>query len=703
MNRTAKRILAGVLTVAIVGGGIGGGLYAWKQHRTKANPVEVERVERYADYNWGSQSSTSGMATSDYVQELYPEADKIIAEIVVSEGQDVKKGDVLLRYDTEKLEIDVAQAEHDLAQVNHDIETNTAELARVRKIRPYVPAPEPAPEPEPEPEPLPESEAELCTEVTSLSQAFAGTGTSDDPYRFLCTADCRVDPALLQTLLGLQKAAVPVTPADKEEPEQPTETEKPTQPSSEEPSSEEPSSETPSSEPSSPEESPSEDASDEPESSSAESSEPQTEDPSDPAPESTEGAKASGIRVAAAGNLSGLGRTVLSENETEAPDYYTLTEPVCVRFEVHEGDNEKLLLLYAWGIDAERGIYFEPQEIPEYDEPEEEPYIPPVVPVYPEEMYTAEELAGMIRDLEQTLTGLEHEKRTAELALETATRNLDSATVTSRIDGVVKTLTDPEEVLGSGEPFLVVSANQGFFVTGGISEALLTKAGPGTPITCSSWENGEMYFGEILEISPYPDESGQYWSGGMTNPNNSMYTFTAVIEEADSLRNGMYLDIQIETGEEVSDNFYIPKMLIREDNGSKYVFVAGEDGKLHRRTVQTGGTLWGDYLEIRSGLELTDYIAFPYGKNVKEGALVKMPEEAEFPEDPGIDPGIDPGFGPGFEPGFEGGEDFGGDEIIGGADDFGDEDFGTDDVFLPEEGMLTAGDPAGDATEGGTE
>ena len=32
-----------------------------------------------------------------------------------------------------------------------------------------------------------------------------------------------------------------------------------------------------------------------------------------------------------------------------------------------------------------------------------------------------------------------------------------------------------------------------------------------------------------------------------------------------------------------------------------------------------GKSLWGSYTEILSGLSADDLIAFPYGKNVKEG------------------------------------------------------------------------------------
>ena len=49
------------------------------------------------------------------------------------------------------------------------------------------------------------------------------------------------------------------------------------------------------------------------------------------------------------------------------------------------------------------------------------------------------------------------------------------------------------------------------------------------------------------------------------------------------------------------------------------MLVLGADGKLEKRIVTTGKSLWGNYTEVRSGLSAEDLVAFPYGKNVKPG------------------------------------------------------------------------------------
>jgi hypothetical protein len=49
------------------------------------------------------------------------------------------------------------------------------------------------------------------------------------------------------------------------------------------------------------------------------------------------------------------------------------------------------------------------------------------------------------------------------------------------------------------------------------------------------------------------------------------------------------------------------------------VYRRGEDQLLHKQYVTTGVVQWG-YTEIKSGLTVDDWIAFPYGKDVKENA-----------------------------------------------------------------------------------
>ena len=65
---------------------------------------------------------------------------------------------------------------------------------------------------------------------------------------------------------------------------------------------------------------------------------------------------------------------------------------------------------------------------------------------------------------------------------------------------------------------------------------------------------------------------------------------------------------------------YLEKAFVRTEKGNSYIFVRGADGKLEKRPVKVGKVLWGSYYEILSPLGEEDCLAFPYGKNVKQGA-----------------------------------------------------------------------------------
>ena len=69
------------------------------------------------------------------------------------------------------------------------------------------------------------------------------------------------------------------------------------------------------------------------------------------------------------------------------------------------------------------------------------------------------------------------------------------------------------------------------------------------------------------------------------------------------------------------NGFYLNSAFIRTEEGKSYVYVQGADGKLEKREITTGPTLWGQ-TKIYSGMEMGEYVAFPYG--VKEGAPTEV-------------------------------------------------------------------------------
>lgn len=236
------------------------------------------------------------------------------------------------------------------------------------------------------------------------------------------------------------------------------------------------------------------------------------------------------------------------------------------------------------------------------------------------EGYTEEELAKMIPEKENELKSLDIQKRQQQLQLETLLNTASDGMVYADVSGVVKSVGNPDEPIKDGSPFMVVTGDEGLYVSGNISELLLDSVTVGTVVTANSWESGMTFEATITEISDYPT-TGNSWGDG--NPNVSYYAYTAYIEDSSALRNGEYIDLSISTNQSETGGLYIDKAYVREENGKSYCMIADENDKLKKQYVVTGRTIYGSAVEIKSGLSEEDRIAFPYGKNAAEGTAVK--------------------------------------------------------------------------------
>ena len=152
---------------------------------------------------------------------------------------------------------------------------------------------------------------------------------------------------------------------------------------------------------------------------------------------------------------------------------------------------------------------------------------------------------------------------------------------------------------------------------GSVSELEKDRLKIGQEVTINDWNTGMTYTGEVRSIGDFPTSSNGW--NGMGNPNASYYPFQVFIDGSADLQEGSYVSVTYSAAE-AENGIYLENPFLRTDDGEPYVYVRGDNGRLEKRTVTTGKSLWGSYTEIRSGLTEDDYIAFPYGKTVKPGA-----------------------------------------------------------------------------------
>ena len=129
---------------------------------------------------------------------------------------------------------------------------------------------------------------------------------------------------------------------------------------------------------------------------------------------------------------------------------------------------------------------------------------------------------------------------------------------------------------------------------------------------------------------------------------SSKYPFYVKLDSTDGLMLGQHLYVELDEGQtDAKDGIWLYSGYIVQDEDTPYVWADNGKGKLEKRTVELGEYDEGmDLYEITSGLELTDYIAWPVSgfriglkttTNVDEGMMEEYPDDDMLSEDMGED------------------------------------------------------------------
>ena len=243
--------------------------------------------------------------------------------------------------------------------------------------------------------------------------------------------------------------------------------------------------------------------------------------------------------------------------------------------------------------------------------------------------FTAAQIAEMRAQQEKTIRDLEFNIKMAETEYKIMLTEVNDGKVYAQVDGTVVSLLTQEEALMTQQPMIKVSGGGGFYVEGSISELERDSVAIGSEVTVNDWNTGMAYVGTVEQIGDYPS-SNNYWSG-MGNPTATYYPFTVFVADDADLQSGSYVNMVYSSGA-TQNGIYLENPFLRTEAGRSYVFVMDADGKLEKRYVTTGKSLWGNYTEILDGITAEDFLAFPYGKNVKDGAPAVEAEIRELYE-----------------------------------------------------------------------
>ena len=560
-KRRAKKILITTVCLVLVAAtGLGIWYFAG---RTGGDPVPVFPFYYLGmtEY-WGDSQESYGYVQTDSVQTVYLSSTQTVTEIFVEPGQTVKKGDVLMSFDTTLSDLALERKRLDVEKKKLQLVDAKERLAEINGMRPMV-IPQPSEKPDEG-----ENLGELLTESYKLSHNSDFDGSSQEKA-LICWlhTGTAVDDAVLDALI-LKAVEYQTINAEKEPEETPPPESVPEGTAPPEPESTQA--------PSDPTEAPSD----------------PTEEPEDPAdPEQPEEVEVNSFYVvfkttennyALGVKSSWQGMYVIRDKQTGAYSF-RFFDASLVQDHMLSPDEEA-------------------EEAPEIDWGSG---------------FTAAQIAEMRAQQEKTIKDLEFSIKMAEAEYKIALTEVNDGNVYAEIDGVVVSLLAPEEAQMMQEPLIKVSAGGGFYVEGTVSELDRDSLVIGQEVTVNDWYTGMVYTGKIESLGDYPSADG-YWNG-MGNPTASYYPFRVFVEESADLQSGSYVSIIFAAGS-AEQGVYLENPFIRTENGRSYVWVRGEDGLLEQRYVTTGKSLWGSYTQILEGLSGEDYLAFPYGKNLKDGA-----------------------------------------------------------------------------------
>ena len=228
---------------------------------------------------------------------------------------------------------------------------------------------------------------------------------------------------------------------------------------------------------------------------------------------------------------------------------------------------------------------------------------------------TAAEIQQQIKDKEKEIRNYQLDMKETNLEIKDIQKKLNNQTIKSTLNGVVKTVGDPEKESNDGKPLIQVVSSEGLYVQGTVSESKMNKLKVGATLSGYSYDNGVSFTAEVREISPYPSDNGQ------DGANASSYPFTAYIADASGLSNNSWAELTLlDEGDGQGQGIYLEKPFVRTENGQYYVMKDDGTGHLTKQIVQVGGIQYGSSYQITGGLSMDDKITFPYGKDVREGA-----------------------------------------------------------------------------------
>lgn len=241
--------------------------------------------------------------------------------------------------------------------------------------------------------------------------------------------------------------------------------------------------------------------------------------------------------------------------------------------------------------------------------------------------------SASILSAQNTIKQQEYEIKSKELEIKNLETRINSATIKSELEGVVKSINDGSSSSfsdGSSDAYITVMAVGSFRIKGKINEQNRNGISSGEDVLVFSRVNPEKYWtGTVVEVqleNSTTNNSDSMYSGSSGDDMNSSstYPFYVELDSSDDLILGQHVYVEPNVGQvQKKDGIWIPNYyFVTEEDGETWVWAEDSDHKLEKRPVELGET--NDELQtvkVEKGLEEKDYIMAP-APDLEEGLAV---------------------------------------------------------------------------------
>ena len=188
MTNAKKRTLRSVIIAALILAALAAAVFLIAR-RMRSQTVNVFDVSMVAETYWGDSTELTGMVSEGSVENI-PLREGMVQSIAVKVGDAVKKGDVLLIYDTSSYQLTLSSDQAEIAMLQSQINQAQQDIQAYRRL---TPAENVTPPPKPTPKPAPKT-------VSAVDEKTPPAEQAQGVKYFNCTTSTVVRAAVLKSV-----------------------------------------------------------------------------------------------------------------------------------------------------------------------------------------------------------------------------------------------------------------------------------------------------------------------------------------------------------------------------------------------------------------------------------------------------------------------------------------------------------------------